>query len=186
MKQILYILGLAILLSGISTSCKETTLEALHQDEVNARDKYVKDNNLTDALDPSGIYFKTITPSSDTTKIRTGFQAKLNFKITLLDGTVVLSTDDGLGHNFEPYTYYVDNTNATIAQQYPQQISGLNIGLKKMKVGETAFMVIPSELAFKAVDTSTGYVLIPRFSTLLATVYIKSALSPAQLKENQK
>ena len=191
MKQILYILGLAILLSGIYTSCKDTTLETLHQNEVNARDKYVKDNNLTDALDPSGIYFKSLTPSTDTTKIRTGFQVKMNFNITLMDGTVVLTTDDGLGHNFEPYTFYVDNTNTTIALQYPQQISGLNTGLKKMKVGETAFMVIPSELAFKAVDTSipisTVYnILIPRFSTLLATVYVKSGLSPAQQKENQK
>lgn len=185
MKQILYILGLAILLSGIYTSCKDTTLETLHQNEVNARDKYVKDNNLTDALDPSGIYFKTLIQTEDTL-IKTGFQVKMNFNITLMDGTVVLTTDDGLGHNFEPYTFYVDNTNTTIALQPPQQISGLNTGLKKMKVGETAFMVIPSELAFKAVDTSTGYVLIPRFSTLLATVYVKSGLSPAQQKENQK
>lgn len=186
MKQILYILGLAILLSGIYTSCKDTTLETLHQDEVSARDKYVKDNNLTDAIDPSGIYFKTITPSTDTTKIRTGFQVKLNFKITLMDGTVVFTTDDGLGHNYEPFTYYVDATNTTILQDPVQQISGLATGLKKMRLGETAFILIPSELAFKAVDTNTGYVLIPRFSTLLATVYVKSGLSPAQLKENQK
>ena len=42
-------------------------------------------------------------------------------------------------------------------------------------------MVIPSELAFKAVDNSS--IGIPRFSTLLAKVYVKSGLSPEAQKE---
>jgi FKBP-type peptidyl-prolyl cis-trans isomerase len=45
-----------------------------------------------------------------------------------------------------------------------------------MKAGGRAFMVIPSELAFKAVDNSS--IGVPRFSTLLANVYVKSGLSP--------
>ena len=48
MRQYLYILGLIFMLSGIYTSCKTNTLDALHEDEVIALDKYVKDKNLTD------------------------------------------------------------------------------------------------------------------------------------------
>lgn len=180
MKQFLYILGLAVLLSGIYTSCKTTSLDTMAADEVAARDKYVNDNKLNDFKDVSGIYFKTTIPSTDTTWIRSGFKVMLNFKITLLDGKTLpgFTTDDGSGHNYEEFAFYVDVSNTTVNLQYVQQIAGLHKGLKKMHVGETAFMVIPSELAFKAVDNSAFGV--PRFSTLLATVYAKRAYSPAQ------
>lgn len=179
MKQYLFILGFAVLLTGMFSSCKTNTLDALREQEVAALDKYVKDNNLTDNKDVSGIYFKTLIPSTDTTMIRSGFKAMLFFKITLIDGsTVVFTTEDGTGHNYEEYAFYVDVSNTTVNAQYVQQIAGLHKGLKKMHIGETALIVIPSELAFKAVDYSS--IGIPRFSTLVATVYVKKAYSPAE------
>jgi len=185
MKQYLYILGFAFLLSGIYSSCKPDTLTALHDDEVIAQDKYVKDHNLTDFKDVSGIYFKdSIKGTGDT--IKSGYKAMLYFKITLLDGTVCFTTEDEAGRNYEEFAFYVDVSNTTVNLQYVQQIAGIHYGLKNMQVGGTAFMVIPSELAFKAVDTNIGYAIIPRFSTLLATVYIKKAYSPAQQLEQQQ
>lgn len=180
MKQYLYALGFVVMLSGIYTSCKTSSLDTLREDEIVALDKYVKDNNL-DAKDVSGIYFKLTERSADTTLIRSGFKVMIEFKITLLDGTAIpyyFSTDDGFGHNYEPFAFYVDVSDATLNLQYVQQIAGLHKGLKKMHVGDRAFMVIPSELAFKAVDNSS--IGIPRFSTLLATVYAKNGYSPAQ------
>jgi hypothetical protein len=50
-----------------------------------------------------------------------------------------------------------------------------------MRTGGRAFMVIPSELAFKAVDNSS--IGVPRFSTLLARVYVKSGMSPYQQQQ---
>jgi len=177
----LYILGLIVMFSGIYSSCKENTLDALREEEVAALDKYVKDNNLADAKDVSGIYFKLTERSTDTTLVRSGFKVMLNFNITLLDSTTVFTTEDKYGHNYEEYTFYVDANDATINQSYVQQIAGLHSGLKKMHVGDRAFMVIPSELAFKAVDNSS--IGIPRFSTLLATVYVKKGISPEAQKE---
>ena len=176
MKQTLYILGLIVMFSGIYSSCKENTLDALRDDEITALDKYVKDKSLTDLKDASGIYFKDSIPGTGDSIITSGYKLKLNFKITLLDGTVVFTTEDKYGHNYEEYTFYVDANDATINQAYVQQIAGLHTGLKKMKVGGRAFMVIPSELAFKAVDNSS--IGVPRFSTLLVNVYVKSGLSP--------
>jgi len=176
MRQYLYILGLIAMLSGIFTSCKTDTLDALREDEITALDKYVKDKKLTDFKDASGIYFKDSIVGTGDSIITSGYKLKLNFKITLLDGTVVFTTEDKYGHNYEEYTFYVDANDATINQAYVQQIAGLHNGLKKMKVGGRAFMVIPSELAFKAVDNSS--IGVPRFSTLLAKVYVKSGLSP--------
>jgi len=178
MKQFLYMLGIAALLAGIYTSCKSSSLDTMHADEVVARDKYVKDNNLTANKDVSGIYFKTLLPSTDTTWIRSGFKVMCYFKITLIDGTVVFTTEDSAGRNYEEFAFYVDISNTVVNAQYVQQISGLHKGLKKMHVGETAFMVIPSELAFKAVDNS-GFG-VPRFSTLLVTIFAKRAYSPTQ------
>lgn len=178
MKQFLYILGLTVLFSGVFSSCKENTLDTLRDNEIVALEKYVKDNNLTTAKDNSGIYFKLIESSSDTTLIRSGFKVMLEYTITLLDTTVIFSTADQYGHHYEPDAFYVDVSNDVVNESYVQQIAGMHRGLKKMNVGDRAFMVIPSELAFKAVDNSS--IGIPRFSTLLATVYAKKGYSPAQ------
>jgi FKBP-type peptidyl-prolyl cis-trans isomerase len=182
MRQYLFILGLIAMLSGIYTSCKTDTLDALREDEITALDKYVKDKNLADFKDASGIYFKDSIVGTGDSIITSGYKLKLNFKITLLDGTVVFTTEDSAGRNYEEYTFYVDANDATINQAYVQQIAGLHTGLKKMKAGGRASMVIPSELAFKAVDNSS--IGVPRFSTLLVKVYVKSGLSPyKQLEE---
>ncbi|HEY3369725.1 MAG TPA: FKBP-type peptidyl-prolyl cis-trans isomerase [Prolixibacteraceae bacterium] len=177
MKQILYVLGLAILLTGIFTSCKEDSLKAWHQDEVNALDKYVKENNLT--RDASGIYFKLLERSADTTKIRPNFKVMLYYTITLMDSTIIFSTGDEAGHNYEADAFYVDVSNTVVNQSYVQQIAGMHLGLKKMHIGDRAFFVIPSELAFKAVDYSST-LGIPRFSTLLVTVFAQKGYTPEQ------
>jgi len=183
MKQYLYILGFIVVFSGLFTSCKKDTLDALHEDEVIALDKYLKAKSLTDFKDVSGIYFKDSIEGTGDSIITSGYKLKLNFKITLLDGTVVFTTEDSAGRSYEEYTFYVDANDVTINQAYVQQIAGLHAGLKKMRVGGRAFMVIPSELAFKAVETYTDYVAIPRFSTLLVKVYVKSGLSPYKQKQ---
>ena len=182
MKQYLYILGLIVMFSGIFTSCKTNTLDALHEDEITALDKYVKDKKLTDFKDESGIYFKDSIVGTGDSIITSGYKLKLNFKITLLDGTVIFTTEDKYGHNYEEYTFYVDANDATINQAYVQQIAGLHKGLKKMRVGGRATMVIPSELAFKAVENSST-IGVPRFSTLLVKVYVKSGLSPYKQRQ---
>ena len=184
MKQILYILGLVVLLSGIFTSCKPDPLDAMRENEIVTLDKYIKDNNLAGAKDDAtGIYFKDIEKGTGDT-IKSGYKLLLEFTITFIDGKEIpvdyyFTTDDGLGHHYEPRSFYVDVSNEVVNAEYVQQIAGLHRGLKKMQIGGRAFMVIPSELAFKAVDMSST-LGIPRFSTLLATVYVKNGYSPAQ------
>jgi hypothetical protein len=46
-------------------------------------------------------------------------------------------------------------------------------------------MVIPSELAFQALDKQST-LGIPRFSTLLCTMWAKKGYSPEQQKEQQQ
>lgn len=179
MKQLLYIVGLAIILSGILYSCKKDSLEAMRDNEVTALKKYVADNDLEDARDSTGIYFKLLEASPNTAKITSGYKVMLHYKVTLIDDTtVVFTTEDEQGHNFEDDAFYVDVTDKVDDPSPLQNIAGMHIGLKKMHVGERAFLVIPSELAFKAVSTTTGYAYIPRFSTLLVTVYAKKGYAP--------
>lgn len=176
MKQFLFFLGFAVLISGFYTSCKEDTLDQLRDEEIVALDDYVKDNGLTEAKDSTGIYFKDIEVGTGDT-ITSGYKVMMFFKITLINGTTVFTTEDKYGHNYEEYAFYVDVSNELVNSSYVQQIAGLHHGLKKMRVGGRAFMVIPSELAFKALDNSST-MGIPRFSTLLATVYAKRGYSP--------
>jgi FKBP-type peptidyl-prolyl cis-trans isomerase len=181
MKQILFFLGFIVLLSGMFFSCKENTLDEMRDNEIVALDKYVKDNNMADAKDVSGIYFKSLVQGTDTTMIRSGFKVMLYFKITLIDGTVVFTTEDEAGRNYEEFAFYVDVSNDIVNSSYVQQIAGLHKGLKKMRIGDKALIVVPSELAFKAVD-NTSKMGVPRFSTLLATVYAKKGYSPEDQK----
>lgn len=174
MKKIVYLLGLALLLAGAFASCKENDLEAMRDKELEALDKYVKENNLTDAKDPSGLYFKLLHSSGDTTKIRKGFRLQLNHHITLINDTVVFSTQDRLGHNYEDEDFYVEINDETVATSKLQKIAGMHIALKKMHIGDKALIVIPSQLAFKALNTEGIYGYIPRFSTLVVTVHVKS------------
>lgn len=180
MKRILILIVSSVIVSMFYTSCKTSDLDTLRDNELAALDEYVADNNLTNMKDVSGIYIKHLVVGTGDT-IKSGYKAQLYFNITLLDGTVVFSTEDAEGRNYEEYSFYVDVSNDIVNQQYVQQISGLHIALKKMRVGGRALVVIPSEHAFKALD-NTMTIGIPRFSTLLATVFVKKAYSPEQQK----
>lgn len=176
MKQILVVLGFAILLSGIYTSCKEDSLEALRDNEIERLDKYVKDNNLTQYKDAnSAIYFWDQEIGTGDT-IKAGYMVMLQYTITLLDSTVIFSNYDEHGYAYEADAFYVDISNEEVNENYVQQIAGLHVGLKKMRIGGRATMIIPSELAFKAMDYSS--IGMPRFSTLLVTVYAKKGYPP--------
>lgn len=186
MKNYLFLLVMLALVIGVS-SCKKDSLDALREYEVVTLNKYIEDNNLAAYKDSTGIYFKKLVENPDATakKIASKYQTEIYFNISLINPEdTVFTTEDGLGHNYETFTFVVDESSSTSGSSYVQQISGLHIGLKKMKVGEKAFMVIPSELAFKAMDYNS--IGIPRFSTLLATVEVKSALSPEELNEESK
>jgi FKBP-type peptidyl-prolyl cis-trans isomerase len=184
MKQFLFILGLISVFTVTITSCKPDSLTALHEDEIAARDQYIKAHDLANYKDASGIYFKdSIIGTGDS--IKSGYLVKIYYKISLLTGVVVFTSEDKYGHNYEEHNFYVDVSNDVVNQSPIQQIAGLHKAFKKMKVGGTAIMVIPSELAFQAVDKSATYG-IPRFSTLIATVYAKRAYTPEQQKEQQQ
>lgn len=180
MRKYLYILGFVIVTAVFSSSCKTTDLESLHQAEIAALDQYVKNNGLADKKDTSGIYYEDIAVGTGDS-IKAGYKVMMYFSVSLMNGTTVFTTDDGYGHNYNAQAFYVDISNyGSDANSYLQQITGLNFGLKRMRVGGTAFMVIPSEFAFQAVDNS--YTIgVPRFSTLLVNVTVKKAYSPDEL-----
>lgn len=178
MKQIRYVFGLAILLSVIFVSCKEDSLEAMRDYELEALDKYVADNNLASFKDESGIYYKEIVKGIGDT-IKGGYKVMLQYNISLIDSTLIFSTEDENGQTYEEAPFYVDVSNDIVNQNYVQQIAGMHLGLKKMQIGGRAFFVIPSELAFKAIDYSST-LGIPRFSTLLVTVFAKKGYAPNQ------
>lgn len=180
MKKILYFLGLTMILAGILYSCKEDSFEVMRDNEIAALNKYVKDNNLESYKDPSGIYFRLEGEHQSDDTIKAGYKVMLYYNITLIDDTtVVLSTEDEYGHNFEEDAFYVDLTTASDDASLLQNIAGMHIALKKMHIGDRAFVVIPSELAFKAVMTPTDMgKVIPRFSTLLVSVYARRGYAP--------
>ena len=186
MKQYLQILGLVVVITGIFASCKPDALNALQDKEVVTLNNYIKSHNLSGNKDISGIYYKdSIVGTGDS--IKSGYLVKMYYRITLIDGTVVptLTSEDEFGHNYEERDFYVDVSNDVVNASYVQQIAGLHKGMKKMRIGGTAFMVIPSEYAFKALDYKSK-LGIPRFSTLLVKVYAKKAYSPEEQKEQQQ
>ncbi len=184
MKQYLQILGLVVVISGIFTTCKPDSLTALQEQEVVTLNSYIKSRNLSEYKDISGIYYKdSIVGTGDS--IKSGYLVKMDYRITLIDGTVVFTNEDEYGHKYEQSNFYVDVSNDAVNESYVQQIAGLHKGMKKMRIGGSAFMVIPSEYAFKALDYKSK-IGIPRFSTLLVKVYAAKAYSPEEQKEQQQ
>jgi FKBP-type peptidyl-prolyl cis-trans isomerase len=111
--------------------------------------------NYNEAQDSSGIFWLASIPLyyKDTKKM--GEKQVISYTGSLLNGFVI----DQSPPDFE----YVPSS--------PDQlIKGLNLAFKKLKIGETAKIILPSRLAFG--KNGTGNSLVPPFTPLLYEIKI--------------
>jgi len=110
------------------------TIESLIADEQTQIKKYVEDNNITVKPTELGLYIIETSVGTGT-KIDSGCQVRMNYKISVLDGTEIFSSfDRPRPMNFE-YGRPVDTR-------------GFQLGISTLRQGSKARFIVPSALAF--------------------------------------
>ena len=136
--------------------------QSLIKKEEDALAKYLKDNNITAAPQPSGlIYVETVAGKG--AKIDTGYWVKLNFSVSLIDGKQLFSTAE----RGEPREFEVGKRMDT---------PGFEEGVSKMLKGGKSTFIVPSKLAFG--ESGRGS-LIPPYSTVIYQVEMVDVTSKA-------
>ncbi len=118
---------------------------------------YIRANNLTvtTITNDSVRVIKTLVQPSDSVAITTGKTVTVNYKGTLLDGTI-----------FENYS----TTTRAITVGAKQVVVGLENGLLQLRAGEKAFFIFPSSQGWGATGNRT--LRIPPYSPLLYEVTV--------------
>jgi FKBP-type peptidyl-prolyl cis-trans isomerase len=142
--------------------------ETLMKNEQDALKRYLEEKKITVAPEPSGLYYIE-TLKGKGMKIDTGFFVKANFKVSLIDGKQIFSTEErGEPREFE----YGKRTDT----------EGFEEGVSKMLKGGKATLIVPSQLAFGDAGRGT---LVPPYSTVIYDVEIVDVISRADHEKQQ-
>ncbi|PIB34960.1 hypothetical protein BFP72_05920 [Reichenbachiella sp. 5M10] len=135
--------------------------EEMHISEVDAIDSYLMEQGLTDMTpSSSGLYYQTIE-AGDGDSPKNYNQVVLHYSRKYLDGTVIQET--------EP-----DNP-LTVSLASGQLVEGFYEGVMKMKEGEKALLIMPSDLAFgSSIEIMPSYLR----AELFAYGYLTSNVKP--------
>ena len=130
---------LPVLVAGAAlatTSCSKDEPETVVQQDNSAADevtiqKYLTDNKITNAKkQPSGLYYVPVTTNPNGLQATAGRTVTVDYKGTLLDGTV-----------FDAGTY-------AFPLGAKQVIAGWDEGIALMRLSEKGILLIPSGLAY--------------------------------------
>lgn len=145
-----YIVGICMICAVLFSSCSVDTVdEQANKNEVDIQN-YINLNKLTMQKSPEGLYYQLNT-SGSTGKIKNlGDLVTFNYKMSLLDGTIIDSTSKAKGIN-RSMVWGLNNSSSVY-----------NLPLTMLKEGESGVFLIPSALAFGG----TAYGDVPAFSVI--------------------
>lgn len=135
--------------------------EALQKKEKETLAKFLADNKITVAPQPSGLYYVEQAEGKGT-KIDSGCQVIYNVKISMLDGKQVFGQD----------------SMKFVFGKRPD-MSGFLEGIKLMKKGGKARLILPSQLAFG----ERGYKEIPPYTTIIYDVQVLDVKSKTEYEK---
>lgn len=137
--------------------------EALQKKEKETLDKFIADNKITVAPQPSGLYYIEEVAGKGI-KIDSGCQVIYNVKISMIDGKQVFGQDS-----------------MKFVYGKRQDMSGFLEGIKMMKKGGQARLILPSQLAFG----ERGYREIPPYTSIIYDVKVLDVKSKAEYEKAQ-
>lgn len=132
--------------------------EALKKKEMEGLSKFLADNKITVAPQPSGLYYVEEIAGKGI-KIDTGCQVTYNVKISIVNGKQVFAQD----------------TMKFVYGKRPD-MPGFLEGIKMMKKGGKARLILPSQLAFG----ERGYREIPPYTSIIYDVQVVDIKSKAE------
>ena len=138
--------------------------EAMQKKEKETLEKFIADNKITVPPTPSGLYYVEEIAGKGI-QIDSGCQVIYNVKISMLNGKQVFGQD----------------SMKFIYGKRPD-MSGFLEGIKIMKKGGKARLILPSELAFG----ERGYREIPPYTTIIYDVQVVDIKSKADYEKEEK
>ena len=141
--------------------------DSLKKQEPILLDNYLKENNIT--IEPTEGVYCIETKKGSGKKIKETDFVKLNFSITLLDEKPIYSTyDRNIPMEFE------------FGKKW--DTDGVNIGIKNLRKGGKAKIIVPSELGFGKKGRGN---IIPPYATLIYNVELVDITSKAEHDKQQ-
>ncbi len=137
--------------------------EALQKKEKEVLTKFIADNKITTVPQPSGLYYIEQVAGKGI-KIDSGCQVTYNVKISMIDGKQVFGQD----------------SMKFIYGKRPD-MTGFLEGIKMMKKGGQARLILPSQLAFG----ERGYREIPPYTSIIYDVKVVDVKSKAEYEKAQ-
>jgi FKBP-type peptidyl-prolyl cis-trans isomerase len=160
----------AICIALTLLSCEE---ESFYTKQANIDDqkitKFLNDNNIQATKHSSGFYYQVLTPNDAGASLSLNDVVDFNYKVTLLDGTVV---EDSMAAK-KPAKVKLLN--------YSIVPEALDLGISLMKVGSIYRFYIPSNLAFGDYRSSK----IPSRAILLVDVKVIRKQSETEVEQAQ-
>jgi FKBP-type peptidyl-prolyl cis-trans isomerase FkpA len=147
---------------------KVENTENLKATEMTNLQKYLKDNNITVPPTKSGVYIVE-QKKGEGPKIDTGMYVRLQFVISLIDGTPLFNSYE----REKPLEF-----------KYGKKFDtpGVDEAIGTMSKGTKALVIVPSAMAFG--DQGQGN-LVPPYSTLVYNVEILDVISKEQYEKEQ-
>ncbi|NOY36051.1 MAG: hypothetical protein GXO83_00575 [Chlorobi bacterium] len=165
MRKLTWIFVLTVLAAGISSCIKSIDYAAQEKKE---RDDFIAKNGITEPPKASGLYY---IPQDSGTGLQpgTGDTVRINFIASRLNLVIFDTNIEEIARQngiwmpdrvYEPLRFIVGDKSV---------IDGVDEGVKYMKEGGNAMLIIPSELAYQNYETVLFYVelvdVLPAYDT---------------------
>jgi FKBP-type peptidyl-prolyl cis-trans isomerase len=165
MKSIYLFLCISL---GLLSGCAFNEINQQTEQADAAIQKYIKDRNLTMQKTADGMYFLKDTKGSTGKTASASDLIKFHYKMTLLDGTLVDSTNRVLNQ----FKAEVWGTKATV----------FTLPLSNLKEGESGVFILPASLAFGG----SSFGNVPSYSTIRVDITVIAIRTEAEQMADMK
>ncbi len=165
MKQFVFCLLIGM---GLLTGCAFNDINQQTEQADNAIQKYIKDRNLTMQKTADGMYYSIDSKASTKKSASVSDLIKFHYKMTLLDGTVIDSTNRVLGQ----IKTEVWGTQATI----------FSLPLSNLKEGESGVFILPSTLAFGG----SSFGNVPAYASIRLDITVTAIRTESEQMDDMK
>lgn len=153
---------------GLLSGCAFNEINQQTEQADAAIQKYIKDRNLTMQKTADGMYFLKDTKGSTGKTASASDLIKFHYKMTLLDGTLVDSTNRVLNQ----FKAEVWGTKATV----------FTLPLSNLKEGESGVFILPASLAFGG----SSFGNVPSYSTIRVDITVIAIRTEAEQMDDMK
>jgi FKBP-type peptidyl-prolyl cis-trans isomerase len=164
--RLIYLFLLASI--GMFSSCAFNEISQQNEQSDAEIQKYIKDRGLTMQKTADGMYYSKDTKASTGKAAAVSDLVKFHYKVTLLDGSLVDSTNRSL--------------NQFKTEVWGSKASIFTLPLSNLKEGESGVFILPASLAFGG----SSFANVPAYATIRVDITVTSIRTEAEQIDDMK